>query len=81
MSHVQLFATSSTVTLQASLSLDFPGKNTRGGCHFFLQGVFPPQGANPCLLCFLGWEVDSLPWHKLGTNLMIDVLKYIFNCL
>ena len=25
---------------------DFPGKNTRVGCHALLQGIFPTQGAN-----------------------------------
>ena len=29
---------------------DFPGKNTGVGCHFFLSGLFPTQGSNPCLL-------------------------------
>ena len=29
---------------------DFPGKNTRVGCHFLLQGIFPTQGWNPGLL-------------------------------
>ena len=29
---------------------DFPGKNTRVGCHFLLQGIFPTQGSNPGLL-------------------------------
>ena len=29
---------------------EFPGKNTRVGCHFLLQGIFPTQGSNPCLL-------------------------------
>ena len=29
---------------------DFPGKNTGVGCHFLLQGIFPTQGQNPCLL-------------------------------
>ena len=28
---------------------DFPGKNTRVGCHFLLQGIFPTQGWNPGL--------------------------------
>ena len=28
---------------------DFPGKSTRVGCHFFLQGIFPAQGSNPGL--------------------------------
>ena len=34
---------------------DFPGKNTRVGCHFLLQGIFLTQGSNPCLL--LGRQV------------------------
>ena len=29
---------------------DFPSKNTRGGCHFLLQGIFPTQGSKPGLL-------------------------------
>ena len=28
----------------------FPGKKTGVGCHFSLQGIFPPQGLNPHLL-------------------------------
>ena len=27
-----------------------PGKSTRVGCHFLLQGIFPTQGSNPGLL-------------------------------
>ena len=26
-----------------------PGKNTRVGCHFLLQGIFPTRGSNPVL--------------------------------
>ena len=29
---------------------DSPGKNTRVGCHFLLQGIFPTQGLNLGLL-------------------------------
>ena len=29
---------------------NFPGKNTRVGCHALLQRIFPPQGSNPGLL-------------------------------
>ena len=29
---------------------DSPGKKTRVGCHFLLQGIFPTQGSNPGLL-------------------------------
>ena len=32
---------------------DSPGKNTGVGCHALLQGIFPTQGMNPCLLCLL----------------------------
>ena len=35
-----------TVTHQAPLSWDSPGKNTGVGCHALLQGVFPTQGSN-----------------------------------
>ena len=32
---------------------NFRGKNTGVGCHFLLQGIFPTQGLNPCLLWLL----------------------------
>jgi len=34
----------------SSVHGDSPGKNTRVGCHSFLQGIFPTQGSNPGLL-------------------------------
>ena len=43
---------------------DFPGKNTGVGCHFFLLGIFPTQGQNPCLL---HWLVGSLPLSHQGS--------------
>ena len=42
----------------------FPGKNTRVSCHFLLQGIFPAQKLNPCLLHL---QVDSLPLSHLGS--------------
>ena len=39
----------------------FPGKNTRVGCCFLLQGIFLTQGSNLHLLCLLHWQADSLP--------------------
>ena len=52
---------------------DFPGKNTRVGCHALLQGIFPTQGLNPHLLGLLHWQVDSLPLSHLGSpNLSIE---------
>ena len=47
-------------------SWNFPGENTGGGCHFFLQNIFLAQGSNLCLLCVLHWEVDSLPLSHQG---------------
>ena len=46
---------------------NFPGKNTRVGCHFLLQGIFPTQGSNPLLPCSLHWKADSLPLSHLGS--------------
>ena len=35
-----------------------PGQNTGVGSCYLLQGIFPTQGSNPCLL---HWQEDSLP--------------------
>ena len=40
---------------------DSPGKNTGVGRHALLQGIFPTQGSNPCLLGLLPWQASSLP--------------------
>ena len=34
---------------------DSPEKNTGVGCHVLLQGIFPTQGSNLCLLQLLHW--------------------------
>ena len=43
---------------------DFPGKNTRVGCHFLLQGISPTQGSD---LHLLHWQANSLPLHHWGS--------------
>ena len=54
-----------TVASQAPLCpWDFPGKNTRVGCHFLLQGIFPIQGLNPSPL---HWQMDSLLLSHQGS--------------
>ena len=61
-SRIQLFVTLWTVALPRLLCpWASPGKNTGVGCHFLLQGLFPTQGSNPCLLHLLHWQVSSLP--------------------
>ena len=51
--------------LGSSVHGDSPGKNEMGCCAL-LQGIFPAQGSNLCLLCLLYWQADSLPLHYLG---------------
>ena len=63
---VRVFATLWTITGQAPLSMDSPGKNTGVGCHAFLQGTFLIQGSNPHLLCLLHWHTGSLPLAPPG---------------
>ena len=62
LSHVELFATPHTVAHQAPL-WNFPGKNTRVGCYFLLQGIFLTQGWN---LRLLHWQADSSPRSHIG---------------
>ena len=45
---------------------DSPRKHTRVGCQALLQGIFPTQGWNLCLLCLLHWQVGSLPLAPPG---------------
>ena len=47
LSRVQLFVTLWTVTHQAPLSMDSPGKDIGVGCHFLLQGDLPDPGVKP----------------------------------
>ena len=60
LSRVLFFATPWTVARQALCPWDFPGKNTGVGCHFLLQGIFPTQKLNLCLLYLLQWQAGSL---------------------
>ena len=50
---------------------DYPGKNIGVSCHFLIQGIFPTQGSNPCLLCLLHWQADSLPLSHLGSPVIL----------
>ena len=50
----------------SSVHGDSPGKNTGVGCHALLQGIFPTQGSNPCLLWLLYCQASSLPLEPAG---------------
>ena len=41
-------------------------KNTRMGCYFFLQGIFPIQALNLHLLCLLHCSWILVPTEPLG---------------
>ena len=63
-SYFCLFVTPSTVARRLLFyPWYFPGKNTGVICYFLLQGIFPIQGSNPCLL---PWQADSLPLSHQG---------------
>ena len=53
---------------------NFPGRNTGVGCHALLQGIFPTQESNWCLLY---WQADYLPLPHLGSPvLFISLPKF-----
>ena len=65
--------------LQPTLLLcpkDFPGKDSRMGCHFLLQGIFPTQGSNLSPALARGFfttepsgKPSKLPHHPLNSYL------------
>ena len=70
---IRLFTTPWTLTHQAPLSMDFPGKNIGVGCPFLLQGIFPTQGWNPGLLhC----QEDSLPGELPGKLSLTEYWRF-----
>ena len=54
---------------------DFPGENTGVGCRFLLQGIFPTQGSNQCLLHLLHWQAGSLSLAPSGKPLYEEYTK------
>ena len=67
------------------------GKNTGVGFPALLQGIFPIQGLNLCLLCLLHWQLGSLPLVPLekpilGPNMepsacqqLREMIRLLFN--
>ena len=53
------------------------GKNTRVGCHFFLQGIFLTQGSKLHLWYLMHWPADSLPLSHLGSPYVMTLLFLI----
>ena len=51
--------------LGSSVHGDSPGKNTGVGCYALLQGIFPTQGSNLCLLHLLHRQAEPT-WKPKG---------------
>ena len=52
---------------------NFPNKNIGVGCHFLMQGIFPTQGQN---LCLLHWRAESLPLsHREASIVQQEISK------
>ena len=66
-SRVRLFQTPWTIYPARILCpWNSPGKNPGVSFHALLQGIFPTQGSNLCLLCLLHWQARSLPLASPG---------------
>ena len=50
-----------------------PSKNTGVGCPFLLQGIFPTQRLNLCLLQLLHGQADSLPLSNQASCVKLEV--------
>ena len=69
LSHVQLFSTPWTVASQALLSMGFSRQEYWHELPSLLQGIFPTQGSNLCLLSLLHWQMGSLPLVPPGKTI------------
>ena len=56
-------------------SWDSPGKHIGVGSHLLLQGIFPTQGLNLCLLHLVHWQVGSLLLPPPGKPSTYQVLS------
>ena len=71
LSRVQLSATPWTAARQAPLSMGLPRQEHWTGCHFLLQGTFPPRRRNhvSCASCAGRWAPHHrAPWEAPTTG-------------
>ena len=74
--------TQSCPTLYDPMDCRLPGSSIHGifqqeywsGLHFLLQGIFPAQESNLCLLRLLHWQVDSLQLYHRGSRIVVVTL-------
>ena len=55
---------------------DFPGKNTRVGCHFLLQDILLTQGSNLHLFHFLQWQGKVFTAEPPGKHKWCIIRQY-----
>ena len=72
LSHVRLFVPTRLLCLQ-----DSPGKSTGVGCMPSSRGIFPTQGLNPRLLCFLHWQMGFFPLAPPGKPKQVDITPHL----
>ena len=60
-------------------SWNSPGKNTRMGCHFLLQGIFPTQGLTLCLLYCKQTLPSEPPGKPICIILVINTQEVLWN--
>ena len=67
----------------SSVHGESPDRTTGVGCYAFLQGIFPTQIANLCLLSLLHWQTGSLLLVPPGktTNSIAAAAKSLQSCL
>ena len=80
LSHVWLFATPWTVACQALLSMGFHRQEYWSGLPCPPPSDFPTQRSNPCILCLLYWQTNSLSlaWSGKPITLLLRLSKNLF---
>ena len=68
LSHIRLFVTPWTAAARLPCPWNCPGKNTRVGCHFLLQGIFPNPGIKPTSPALAGRFFTTAPPGKPPTH-------------
>ena len=58
--------------------MGFSRQDTGVGCHFLLQGIFPTQGLNSCLLHPLHQQACSLPLATWEAPVLVFIIKFVF---
>ena len=66
-----------TVAPYAPLSVEFSRQEYWSGCHFLLQGIFPAQGLNLSIVCFLHCQQILYGLNHQG-NQLLQLYIYIY---